>query len=168
MRQSVYIADANVIIDLIDLGLGDLWSKHFRCLTSPEVFAEVEYVDEDDNAKWIKDPERLEVRSLTEEDTKHAVDLLEQHSALSYPDCTVISFALRMNLIVLSGDGPMRKKAPKLRIRLHGMLYILNVLVELEALQRSDAILACRNWQRLNPRTPTDKCDEYCRKWREM
>lgn len=165
MRESVYIADANIIIDLIDLGLGDIWSRHFRCLTSPEVFAEVEFDENDEEANWISNPERLEVRSLEEADVTRALEIQETHPALSYPDCTVVSFAVRTELIVLSGDGPMRKKAPSLRFRLHGMLYILNRLVELEAIHPTDAIAACRNWQELNPRTPDKKCAEYCDRW---
>jgi len=153
---------------LIDLGLGELWTEHFRCLTSVEVYDEVEQADANEKATWIEDPDRLEVRSLNDTDQDHASEVQKAHPALSYPDCTVIAFATRTKLIVLSGDGPMRKKATGLGIRLHGMLYVLRRLVEIEALLPADAIAACLKWQELNPRTPTKKCDEYCMRWGEM
>lgn len=166
MRPAVYIADANIIIDLIDLGLGWEWTDHYRCLTTQEVINEVEHDCENDAANWLSDSSRLEIRTLTSFEAEKVGKLHTRHAGLSYPDCTVVWLAQMSSLTVLSGDGPMRKKAPSLKIKVHGMLYVLEQLVALEAIGPSKAIELCQQWQQLNPRTPERKCAEYCNRWR--
>ena len=59
----------------------------------------------------------------------------------------------------------MRKKAKQFGVRLHGLLYVLDKLVGLGELSPVEAVAKCRDWQELNPRTPTGKCDAYCARW---
>lgn len=40
MKPVVYIADANILIDLLDPDLGELWTAHFTCVTTREVLFE--------------------------------------------------------------------------------------------------------------------------------
>lgn len=168
MRETVYVADANILIDLIDLGLGARWTDHFRCVTSVEVLGEVEYDRDDERSAWLRDEERVGIHVLSEPQAKTAQDLQVGHAALSYPDCTVVVIAQRGDLTVLSGDGPMRKKAKQFGIRLHGLLYVLHELVALGELSPLEAVDQCRRWQETNPRTPTSKCEAYCRRWEAM
>jgi len=167
VKQTVYIADANILIDLMDLGLGRLWTRYFDCVTTPEVLDEVVQDETNDENSWLLDSSCLRMAALTEVDALSAISLQELHSSLSYPDCTVLVCAQSEAGIILSGDGPMRKQAASMDIELHGLLYVLNELFKLGELSGSQASVACRRWQELNPRTPTSKCDAYCRRWTE-
>ena len=165
MREAVYVADANVLIDLLDLSLGDLWTRHFRCVPSLEVFDEVESEGTLAELAWLLDAERVERRALAGDQLARAESIRTEHPGLSLPDCTVVVLAREAALPVLSGDGPMRRKSGLLGIEVHGMLYVLQRLVEREALPPQHAIRACRAWQRGNPRTPTALCNTYCARW---
>ena len=165
MKASVYIADANILIDLLDLQLGELWTSHFKCFTSVEVFNELVLEGSPDDHAWLFDPDSVEVRSLDEDKLSQAASIREAHPALSFPDCTVVVLARSESLIVLSGDGPMRKKAATLSIEVHGLLYVLDQLVQIGALPGKEAVQLCRRWQMINPRTPQKLCDKYCADW---
>ena len=51
----MYIANADVFIDLLDVRLRKMRTVHFSCLTPAKIFAEVEVEEADEEAKWLWD-----------------------------------------------------------------------------------------------------------------
>ncbi|GHV23030.1 hypothetical protein FACS1894174_08440 [Bacteroidia bacterium] len=137
--MKIAITDA-CIFDLHDLKLTNLlFLLEIDIHTSLDVFNEL-YPEQQDLLLAYKSVNRLAIHNITAEDR---AKMRQQNypKALSENDKTVLFLAEKTSSMILSSDKAVRNCAKKNSIECHGMLWILDKLVESNVLRMSDAAI---------------------------
>jgi predicted nucleic acid-binding protein len=126
----IIINDANILIDLVHLDLmKEFIQLELELKTTDFVFEELN----DDQKVIIEayiNSENIElITTEEEEDFESITTILENSSGLSFEDCSVWHYANKLNGILLSGDGKLRKQALANGISVKGILYIFDQLL---------------------------------------
>lgn len=136
----IAITDACIFIDLHNLIL----IEHFFGIdldihTSWDVVNEL-FDEQKQQLVSFVDAGKLVIHSIGE---KERLNILQAPfpKALSEVDKTVLFLASKLDAIVVSSDKAVRNYAKKQSIEYHGMLWILDKLVELELLSKSEACI---------------------------
>lgn len=132
-RIKLVVTDACIFIDLYDLELVNLFFElQIEVHTTSAVMFEL-YAEQQQVLKAYQSVNRLIVHNLLE------VDFIEIHAmayprALSETDKSVLHIAAKINACVISSDKAVRNCAKNKNIDYHGMLWVLDRLVELKLL----------------------------------
>lgn len=92
-------------------------------------------------------------------------NLSEQHTGLSYEDCSTWYFATKMEGILVTGDGLLRKKARASGIEVKGIIYIIEQIKEQNLLSTTDCIEKLKLLKLLNARLPMNEIDSRIQIW---
>lgn len=135
----VAVTDACIFIELHDLGLTEQFFE-LPC----EMHTTVDVINEvlREQAAILHAFERrskLTIHSI-EEHERRAILSLPFPNALSENDKTVLFTARKLGAIVLSSDRAVRNYAKRLGIEYHGILWILDQLVESKKICALDAV----------------------------
>jgi rRNA maturation endonuclease Nob1 len=137
--MQVAVTDACIFIDLLDLKITDQFFKlDLEIHTTYEVWDEL-----DENQQEVlnayRSVEKLTVHVL-EPDDKHKMAPASYPRGLSPADISVLYIAEKIDAILLSSDGTVRKFAPKRSIKIHGLFWVLDQLVEQDHIIPSKAV----------------------------
>jgi predicted nucleic acid-binding protein len=137
--MKIAVTDACIFIDLIELKLtSEFFALTIEIHTSLDVINEL-YPDQKEILKAYQSVGKLYVHNLSsEEKIKIHNGIISK--ALSDNDKTVIYLADKLNAIILSSDKAVRNFAKSKAIEYHGMLWIFDMLVELNLINSSKAI----------------------------
>lgn len=138
--MKIAITDACIFIDLYNLILVEhFFGIDLEIHTSADVVDEL-FEEQKQQLMTFVDSDRLIVHSIGE---KERLDILQTAfpRALSEVDKTVLFLVQKLDAVVVSSDKAVRNYAKKQSIEYHGMLWILDKLVELELLLKPDACI---------------------------
>ena len=126
----IFVADSSV---LIDLERGDLFEVAFGSsldLAVPDLLYERELAaGGGDSLRTLG----LQVVALEPEEVEFAQITQRQHPKLSLPDCFALAYARRPEHALLTGDAELRSFAESIKIRCHGLLWLLDCLIGIGA-----------------------------------
>ncbi len=156
-----FVVDACV---WIDLGIGDLLAGVFRLpheFVSPDVvLAELASVD----PRLLRALGVREV-SLGSEDYVLLEDLVARYAGPSVRDLTALVVALRDGLALLSGDRKLREAADAEGVRVHGVLWVLDQVVESSIMDPHRVASSLQQMLDQGARLPQDECGKRLRIW---
>jgi rRNA-processing protein FCF1 len=162
----IIINDANILIDLVKLDLmNEFIQLKFELKTTDFIFEELNeeqkiiiqgYV----NSKYIE-----VIATQEEEDFQSITNILEKSSGLSFEDCSVWHYANKLNGILLSGDGKLRKHAMANGITVKGILFVFDQLLLNNLISFDVAIQKLNQLYDLNPRLPISSKNERIENW---
>jgi hypothetical protein len=89
----------------------------------------------------------------------------QQPPSLSLEDCSVFHLALQLSAILLTGDNKLRVHAEKARVEAHGILWLLDLMVEDAILDMSTATSCLDQLLKANARLPADECQRRLKLW---
>lgn len=134
----IAVTDACVFIDLLDLELtAEFFDLDMEIHTTIEVWNEIAH-EQQLVLKAYRSVGKLSIHILEPEDFKK-METITFPKSLSEPDKSVVYMAGKLDAILLTSDGPVRKFAGKQAIDRHGMLWILDELVNGHLITRSVA-----------------------------
>lgn len=163
------IHDANVLIDLLDLGLLDrALDMPYSMETTDLVRFEVQASDQKQALTACIEGGKLSVIASTAQQVLAIHSIHAEHSRLSLADCSVVFHALDRNGIVLSGDGRLRGEAETMRLEVHGTPWVLDQMVEHRVLDATDAIEKLESLMGFNKRLPHKECVRLMEAWRRF
>ncbi|MFZ6014265.1 MAG: hypothetical protein ACOYXT_28245 [Bacteroidota bacterium] len=91
---------------------------------------------------------------------------IQNSKALSPSDKSVFSLALKLDAIILSGDGIIRKTTWLKKIETHGTLWLLDQFVEKQLLQRQNAAVCLTRLITYDKkRLPIVECEKRISVW---
>ncbi|MCF0197630.1 MAG: hypothetical protein HUK03_10480 [Bacteroidaceae bacterium] len=168
MRQKIVISDTNILIDLVDVGLIDVFfTLPLEIHTTTYILQEVLRLEQRTAIEKHIALGNLHVTSLEGE---AFIDLLllynEAGSNLSVKDCSVWLFASQMKGALLTGDANLRRKAAQNGIEVHGILYIFDQMVEHNVLSASLARSALSFLAVHNERLPKVEIEKRLELWK--
>ncbi|MEQ9297808.1 MAG: hypothetical protein RIF33_04555 [Cyclobacteriaceae bacterium] len=160
-RKNV-VKDACVLFDLIQLELLDVFFElPYEVFTNSPVLDEI--LDESQKAIVQK---HLDMGNLILDDKTNDVlifELASQNRGLSFTDCSVIDLAIRKQGILLSSDKGLRKASINSKIEVHGILWMIKVMVEECAISSTIAVTKLRAYEKVNSRAPKKGIKELIR-----
>jgi predicted nucleic acid-binding protein len=162
--MQILITDACIFIDILGLEI----SSNFFLLNA-EIHTTYEVWDE-------VNEEGQEILKAYREEKKLTIHILEPNEhqeitnrnyprALSPPDQSVLFIAERLDAILLSSDGAVRKHAKKIELETHGLFWVIDELVDQEHLSKSEA---CKKLKQLFERNLMYKNNSKLLKEAEM
>lgn len=138
MKLKIAVTDACIFIDLYDLDLlSSFFNLEMELHTTSAVLFEL-YPELQQILKIYRSVDKLVVHNLQEEDFV-AIDSEIYPKSLSATDKSVLYVANKMNACVLSSDKILRNCARNKSIEYHGMLWILDKLIETSLLSKREA-----------------------------
>ena len=164
--MKIAVTDANIFIDLIQLGLLDLLFKvDLQIYTTHEVVQELNSTQQLELTLFAKS-EQLEILHLSANEL-FDIPNYQQHlpKGLSFADMAVLFQAENKQALVLTGDWLLRKTATARNIEVHGIIWIFDVLVESGlvsaqmAAEKMEELLSINRW------LPQKECKTRIEKW---
>jgi rRNA-processing protein FCF1 len=138
MKNTVVVTDACIFIDLHDLGLiNSFFNLDLEIHTTTMVLNEL-YDEQQQLLKDYQSTDRLTVHNLQEQDFIEIYSE-EYPKSLSETDKSVLHLANKIHACVLSSDKTLRNCAKNKGIEYHGMIWIIDQLVDTFALSKKEA-----------------------------
>lgn len=159
--MKIHINDANILMDIVKLDLTKAFLElSFELYTTDFVFAEMELEQQEQLLS-----EKLIKIGASKEDMLSIFNLTEQHIGLSYEDCSTWYFAKKMDGILVTGDGLLRKKARASGIEVKGVIYIIDQIKEQKLLSTKICIEKLKLLKELNDRLPMNEIESRIQIW---
>lgn len=169
MKVKIAVTDANIFIDLYNLGLiNDFFNLEFEIHTTASVLMEL-YKEQQEILRAYQSVGKLEIHNLKGEDF---IEIFNKGypKSLSEADKSVLFIASKINACVLSSDKVIRNYAKNQGIEYHGMIWIFDVFVEKTFLTPREAVskmkqLVDSNFLFRNNRTLDEEIEKRLKKW---
>jgi predicted nucleic acid-binding protein len=165
----VVVNDANILIDLIDVGLLDLFFKlKFEMNIADSVVNEFE--DEEDVTRINKfiNIGNLRQHSFSHDELTEILDYRNRYSSrLSIPDCSCIYLARNLSATLLTGDRPLTNAARENGITVHGTLWVFDKLISAGLVTPQTARKRLSELMSINRRLPVSECKKKLSLWKK-
>ncbi len=162
----IIINDANILIDLVQLDLMSEFIKlEMELKTTDFVCEELNEEQKIVITDFINSGDIELIVTEDDEDYNRIVDILENSSGLSFEDCSVWYYAEKLEGILLSGDGRLRKQAIANGIIVRGILYIFDQLLLANLITFELAIEKLEQLYENNTRLPIASKNERILSW---
>jgi len=164
----VVVQDASVLIDLGAAELLDAWfDLGIETLTTSFAWREVNRRSQKNKLRQFARDQRIQVVAISSdvlsELLRKKMDLPRQ---LSLNDVSVLHLAVTRKAVLLTGDQCLRTCAETSSVEVHGLLWLLDYMVDEHALSPSSAARKLELICRLNPRLPKTEIEMLLDKWR--
>jgi rRNA-processing protein FCF1 len=164
--MKVLINDANILIDLVKLELLEVFSNlDFELYSTDFVIEELNRTERKEIDVLIFDNKLSVIETELFNDFKGIDSILARTSGLSFEDCSVWYYSKKMNGILLTGDGKLRKQARKDNIDVRGIIYIFDKLIEQELISYGEAIIKMKYLTQINVRLPIEIINKRLNAW---
>jgi len=159
--MKLYINDANILIDIVQLELIDaFFSLDFELYTTDFVFEEI---NEEQRKSLLS--ERLTILKSDETEIYGIFELMESHRGLSFQDCSVWYYAREIGATLITGDGKLRKCALSSGLDVKGIIFIIEEIKNQKILQTTDCINKLEKLKSINCRLPVIELDNRIKLW---
>lgn len=168
ITEKIVISDTNILLDLLSLNmLDDFFSLPCDISTTDFVIDEiVQQAQQKIIDSFIKS-KKLDVVQFSPSEFSNITNLFVMNpNNASLTDCSVWYYAKQTNGRLLTGDGKLRKAAENDNVKVSGILYIFDNLIEYGILSEKDAADLLENLMKINMRLPKDECEKRILAWR--
>jgi len=168
--EKIVVSDTNIFIDLISVNLLDgFFSLPWEIHTTDMVMKELK----DSNQKLMVDTFRqqgsLKVKGFDGNEMLELLRMRNQAQKLSnasIQDCSVWKLAKDLGCPLLTGDNRLRKVVQKDDVEVHGILYVLDKMLEYKVINRETAIERLLSLFSINTRLPKGEIDKIIELWK--
>ncbi|MCR4579058.1 MAG: hypothetical protein K5681_01795 [Treponema sp.] len=170
IKEKLVISDTNIFLDLISVDLLEaFFSLPCDFFTTDFVISEIIQPMQISALERFIKTGRLEVASFDFDELMNINEVFEKNdNNASLTDCSVWYYAKKTSGRLLTGDGKLRKSAEADNVKVSGILYIFDNLVEYGIL---DPFLAADLLEKLtliNMRLPRGECQKRIADWRKV
>lgn len=167
--MEIVINDTNIFLDLYDIGLLDTFFRlPMRVHTVDFVVNEITRPSQAQAIQQLIDKGMLVVKDYPATDITNLYQFnVECGGNLTLTDSTVIYYAKSLtDCRILTGDRQLRNRAEQRGIKVSGILYVFDQLVELGLLSHTEASKKLAALFRINPRLPKGEVETRIEKWK--
>lgn len=159
------VNDANILIDLLKIDLLDtFFLLEFDFQVTDIVFDEIQEENADNLNNFIEN-QLLTKQGFPFEDLMQIQKIRDENPVLSVADCSCLYLAEKLDAMLLTGDGALRRVAEKQEIPVHGIIWILDEMITNNLLTKPDARDKLQQLLVLNPRLPKHECHKRLKSW---
>jgi rRNA-processing protein FCF1 len=164
--MKIIINDTNILIDLVRLDLmNEFIQLGLELKTTDFVFDELNENQKKYIEVFVHSGQIELIKTESAEDYDAILAILRNCSGLSFEDCSVWYYAVKMNGILLSGDGRLRKMAVANGINVKGILYVFDQLLLHQVISFECAIEKLNFLHSINSRLPIIAINERLFHW---
>lgn len=87
---------------------------------------------------------------------------------LSFTDCAVCHYAKKNDYTLLTGDAQLRKQAIKSNVKVKGIIYVFDILVEHQIITPQLAAERISLLYKINQRLPKKEIEERITRWSKI
>ena len=163
--MKIAITDANILIDVIELGFIDhLFQIELELHTTLGIVDELNNEQQDKLQKYIDD-EELTIHFPSEEEL-HRIKQMEFDRGFSNNDCYLLYICKENEMILLSGERKMRTFCNRESLEVHGVIWLFDEFIRqslishLIAIEKMEALLARNEW------LPVETCKKRIATWK--
>ena len=161
----ILVHDANLLIDLFHGGLLEIWfAQGYEIHTTSLVLTELTDADQKAAANDLVSLGALIISDTAANEWSDA-EKLARAWGVSIPDASVALLARKLDAVLMTGDGTLRKKALAEKMEVKGTLWVMDELVARDALADSEALEALRKIQESGSFLPQADCRLRIEKW---
>jgi predicted nucleic acid-binding protein len=163
------IHDANVLIDLLDIGLlEEAMTLPYVMETTDLIKHEVVDVEQAHALSECISKRLLVVLSSSIEEMLKIAEMQNASPQLTLADCSVVFHAQNRDGVVLSGDGRLRKEAERQKLEVHSTPWLLSLLVDEGSMAPATAVERLELLMDINRRLPQRECRKLIDAWKHM
>ncbi|KAF6691605.1 MULTISPECIES: nucleotide-binding protein [Pseudomonas] len=160
----IYISDTNIWIDFRNAGLLDhMFRLPFTFCCTDFVMYELEDFPHDELLA-----KGLVVETFDGDGVQKLVGLKAEHNNSSLADVSCYLLAQVTGRPLLTGDGKLRRQAIRDGLHVHGALWLLDLMVEYQVVNTSEAAMALDNMLTGGARLPASECLARLSTWRPL
>ncbi|MFH2047963.1 MAG: hypothetical protein ABIJ12_00835 [bacterium] len=162
---NIYIADANILFDLFDI---DLFEAFLRLDLNVHISQFVmDETEEPGQRERVENNDGILVQYFDSNDLEQ-IQLIDQNNrGLSFEDCSILLMRQKQEAVILTGDGLLRRTAEKNGYEVHGIIWVLDRLIEKGLLTCSIARDELIKLMAINKRLPKTLCDNRLEAWKK-
>lgn len=169
IEEKIVVSDSNIFFDLFSV---DLLNEFFLlpCEIMTTDFVLSEFIRPKQMAKLREfiNSNKLVVVGFDNREINNIFSIMQSNeNNASFTDCSVWYYAKKINGRLLTGDGKLRKSATADNVKVSGILYVLDNLIEYEILDRDVCADKLEELTHINNRLPKGECEKRIAKWRE-
>ena len=166
--RKIAIQDANILIDLVNIGLfSHCLALEFHFCTTQLIF-EIELNEKQVETVQVHiDSGKFEVIKILEQELLDIQIANLENRRLSAQDWSAIYYAQKQHALLLSGDRVLRKVAESMAIEVRGILWVFDQLVNLGIITKAEACSFLQELMKQNRRLPADECQKRIEIWCE-
>lgn len=162
----VAIQDANILIDMIDIGLLDIMLElPVEFHVSDFVLGELMHEAYEEAVGASIMGGMLTLGAFDVQEVQAIAQLSNEVAGPSFPDCSCIFLAEKLGAALLTGDARLRREAHFRGLRVHGSLWILDQLLLAGMLDPPSAGERLLALARSNRRLPRAACTSRIETW---
>lgn len=169
--MKIIVNDANILIDLIKLGLlPHFFGLEFQFHVTDMVRGELINSQAEALAPYIGNGTLLE-HKVTSEDLGTITNLTNQFPQLSSKDCSALHHATKLNALLITSDKQLRITAQSLSLEVHGHLWVFDCMVKANTITGTSAceklLELCET---INPKLglPKSECAKRIKRWENI
>lgn len=168
MFKKIIINDANILIDLIKLELINPFFRleKIKYVTTDFVFEEL-YEEQKQQLHSFIQAGQLEIINSSGEELIEISKIASSSNGLSIQDCSVYYFASKLQGILLTGDGKLRKFSTKKGIEVHGIIYLFDEFLSNHIIDYQTAIKKIELLLSFNTRLPKKEIEKQIEEWKD-
>lgn len=167
--EVIVVSDTNIFIDLIEIGLLEgFFSLPWEIHTTDMIIHELKVPTQKEMIVKYRTDGLLYVK---EYNVAEMVDLAKFHvlqremAKVSIQDCSVWLYAMNKNYTLLTGDAKLRSAATKMSVDVHGIIYVIDKLVDKQLISKKTAADKLMQLKMSNPRLPQSEIDKRIKLW---
>lgn len=160
--MDIVVNDTNIFLDLMSVGLLDAsFSLPIKFHTVDYVLAEITDEGQRKHMTALSEKGKLYIKEFDGSEFAEIMDLYgNRNNNVSVVDCSVWYYAKKNNYRLITGDGKLRKSATSDGVIVSGILYITDMLVSCNIIDRKSMADKLRELYTINKRLPRKLIDE--------
>jgi len=164
-KVKIVVNDTNILIDLADLELlGKFAELDYELHTNDFILSEIQNPEQLEKINTLVKAGKLTVSTTKAEDYPEIAKL--QTKNLSFEDCSIWYYAKKIDAMLLTGDGNLRKSAQATGIEVRGMFFVFDQLLENKIIDCQTAITKLELLKEKNNRLPKDEFEKRINEWK--
>ncbi len=168
IEEDIVVSDSNIFFDLLSVDLLDCFFRlPCRITTTDFVINEIVHPEELKKIQNYISSEHLFVKSFNFSELMDVNDIyLNNDNNASITDCSVWYYARETEGRLLTGDAKLRRSASWDNVKVSGLLYVLDNLVEYSIIDSEACAVKLERLTEINSRLPLDECKKRISLWR--
>ena len=165
ITEKLIISDTNIWLDLISVNLLDaFFSLPCSFATTSFVMSEIIQPEQKKMLQLFIASHKLKVVTF-ELDELEKINAITNNTKISIPDRSVWYYAKNTRGRLLTGDAELRQAAEKDTVKVSGILYVFDSLVEYGILEKTMATKSLEKLMGINLRLPRTECQKRISAW---
>lgn len=167
IEETIIVSDSNIIFDLFSVNLLDDFLKlPCKITTTDFVINEIERSEQQTEIQQLIKSKKLYVKDFDIEEINEIRSIfVNKENNVSLTDCSVWYYAKKTKGRLLTGDGKLRKSAENDNVKVSGILYIFDNLIEYNILPKNICGEKLKTLMSLNMRLPKNECEKRILEW---